>query len=59
MDKFDRILSSVTDFHLGLRITLDDKRIAFGVLEALDFEVNVEVGPRGAQASTWSRGHRR
>ena len=27
------------------RIPLDDERIAFGVLEALDFEVYVEVGP--------------
>ena len=26
-------------------IPLDDERIAFGVLEAFDFEVNVEVGP--------------
>ena len=27
------------------RIPLDDERIAFGMLEAFDFEVNVEVGP--------------
>ena len=31
--------------HEVQRIPLDDERIALGMLEALDFEVNVKVGP--------------